>query len=264
MQGKVFIFICAFCGALAVADASDIMFGLAANVAATTPMVMAGIQSSADREIARINSQTSIATSQINAGTAQFMATLQAQTSMSQIAATLGINSMNQSAATDRLMSQLRELSSTRRDNLQLEREKMGIEWSLNQQRFSLAQRQADDNTALARLALSAQLVQAGLAPGLALASSATQVAVTRVLASRPGKTSQAALTLNSLNRRAGEIRLVPVDAKGSSPAMRLAISPKPFKGRSVGTESRKAMGDWGLRVRNAASDDSGLAHSAR
>lgn len=191
------------------AGAADVMFGVAANINAMSPMVMAGIQSSADMAIARINGQTSIGVTRINSETSKYLADLQMETSFSQLATTWNINALNQTAATDRLALQLRELSAARQDNLSLTREKMGMEWTFNLQRILLAYRQADDNAQLARIALSAQLVQAGLSTDAPAASSASKIEVSRVIQKRDsslGSISSARLSMVKRAVSSGEV----------------------------------------------------------
>ncbi|MBI1862209.1 MAG: hypothetical protein HYR96_14950 [Deltaproteobacteria bacterium] len=161
------------CLVSASAPAEEALFGAAALIGAATPMVTSAIQASADKSIAQTNSQTAIATSLISADTSKFMADLQAQTTYSQLAAAMNINAINQQGTTDRLMMQLNSLNSARHDNLLMERERMNMEWNLNQQRMGWAYQQAASNASLGRLTLSAQLAQAGMGGKPPLAPSA-------------------------------------------------------------------------------------------
>src|SRR3989338_6618802 len=88
-------------------------------------------------------------------------------------------------------------------------------EIELNMQRIALDQTQAEESQKLARFALSAQLVQAGLAPALAMASTADRLAVTRVLASDLPSTSYQ----GAFQGRGWSFSAIPQELRGSSRA---------------------------------------------
>lgn len=161
--------------------AAEFLFGMAAIMGAISPMVAAGVQAKADKEIAKTNQQTAIATTEISANTSKFLAQTQKGITEQQIAATQQMASTNNEEATKRLNLQLAELRSTREEGNQIQREKRNLEYQLNQQRIALAERQANDNIQLAKATLSAQIAQAGLNQGITSGSAAANpLAVTR------------------------------------------------------------------------------------
>ena len=242
----IVLLLCLYSQAFAEEEA---LFGTAAILGAASPMVMSGIQAAADRDIARINAQTSIATTQIGSNTAMYLAQLQAQTAFSQIQATASINALNQYGVTDRLSMQLNELSSARRDNLLMEREKLGMEWALNQQRMGLAYKQADDNALLGRLTLNAQLVQSGLGSSLGNIVPSTTLAVSRVFQARQINTvpsRYSAFAFKGIGNR--KSLRIPLEVGGSSWNRAIKLVEKNSKPSDNHFLRRDIAGTWGHR----------------
>lgn len=184
--------------------AAEALFAMAAIIGAGAPMVVASIQANADKQIAKTNQQTAIATTQISADTSKYLAENQKAISEAQMATTQQISAMNNNETTKRLNLQLAELRAAREDNNKIQREKRDIEFKLNQERITLAQRQADDNVKLAKAALSAQISQAGLSQGLATTSSAgNRLNVNRSAGTAGGTSLASSTTGGTLSPRA-------------------------------------------------------------
>lgn len=148
--------------------AAQALFGVAAIISAIAPMVVAGIQASADKAIAKTNAQAQIKMTEITSSTSKFLSNQQKEIALTQTAASQQIAAENNARVTQRLELQLAELRAAREDQAKREREKIAIEQDLNKQRIELANKQADDNLLLAKQTLNKQLTQAGLSTGFA------------------------------------------------------------------------------------------------
>ncbi len=140
--------------------------GIAAIIAAISPMVVASIQAKADVKIAEINSETQKTLTTITADTSKYLADQQKDIALTQSGIAQQISSQNNAAVTQRLDMQLAQLSDARNDARKAEAEKRQLDYYYQQQRIQLAQKQANDNLDLAKQTLSAQLTQAGLSQG--------------------------------------------------------------------------------------------------
>ena len=152
--------------ARAEGGAGAVLQGVAANIAAVSPIVTAGIQAQAEKAIAGINAEATVAMTRIASDTSKFLSTNQKEVALAQTFAAQNINTINQNGVTERLKMQLNELRDSREQQFELEREKLDMERELNAARIDLAKKQADANLKLAEKTLDAQLVQAGLSTG--------------------------------------------------------------------------------------------------
>lgn len=146
--------------------AAQILMGIAAIISAIAPMVVAGIQAEAEKEIAATQAKAQIEMTNISANTSKFISNQNTQVTLQQTAAAERINKLNQDGVSGRLDMQLAELRSAREDAASREKDRLAEEKRLNAERIALAQKQADDNLKLARQSLNAQLTQAGLTSG--------------------------------------------------------------------------------------------------
>ncbi len=145
---------------------AQILMGVAAIIAAIAPMVVAGIQAEAEKDIARTQAMAQIEMTNISANTSKFISDQNTKVTLEQTATAERINRLNQDGVSQRLDMQLAELRSAREDAAQREKDRLAEEKRLNEERIALAKKQADDNLKLARQSLNAQLTQAGLTSG--------------------------------------------------------------------------------------------------
>lgn len=174
--------------------AAQILFGVAAIIAAIAPMVVASTQAKADVAIAGINANTQITMTKITSETSKQLADKQKEVALTQSNIAADISRFNNNAVTDRLEKQLAELRAARQDAQQAEREKRQLELEFQNQRIALAQKQADDQLKLAKETLNAQLTQAGLSQGFSNSRNAgNQLGVTNLTTSVAGAGSAGA-----------------------------------------------------------------------
>jgi len=145
---------------------AQILMGVAAIIADIAPMVVAGIQAEAEKDIARTQAMAQIEMTNISAATSKFISDQNTKVTLEQTATAERINRLNQDGVSQRLDMQLAELRSAREDAAQREKDRLAEEKRLNEERIALAKKQADDNLKLARQSLNAQLTQAGLTSG--------------------------------------------------------------------------------------------------
>lgn len=148
--------------------ASDVLFGLAAIMAAVSPMVAAAIQADADKQIAKTNAEAQKTMTQMSADTSKYLADQQQNIAMGQAEIAAKMANDNQKATTDRLDMQLAELNVARQEAAALEQKKFDYQKQLDDERVALAKAQANENQKLAAKQMRAQLAAAGLSQGFA------------------------------------------------------------------------------------------------
>lgn len=146
--------------------AGETLMGIAAMIAAASPMVAAAMQADADKKIAKINADTQIQMTQITAENSKYLADSQSRMAQQQTATAQQINQTNNDEQTKRLNMQLAEVRASRDQATKAEQDKRAMEKQYNDQRIALAEKQADDNLKLARKTFDAQLTQAGMSSG--------------------------------------------------------------------------------------------------
>ena len=114
--------------ARAEGGAGAVLQGVAANIAAVSPIVTAGIQAQAEKAIAGINAEATVAMTRIASDTSKFLSTNQKEVALAQTFAAQNINTINQNGVTERLKMQLNELRDSREQQFELEREKLDME----------------------------------------------------------------------------------------------------------------------------------------
>jgi hypothetical protein len=173
-------------------DAAGVLFGMAAMAAAIVPAIVAGEQASADRDIARVQANAQKYMTDSTNANSQRLAEMQQQTAIQTAQMQQAVAQQNNAGVTQRLEMQLASLENARNQAAQAEQQRLALENAYNQQRIALAQKQSDQNVALARSTLSAQLTQAGLSQGTVSSAASGGLAVT------PGGASSATSNFSS------------------------------------------------------------------
>lgn len=148
------------------AKAAEILFGLAAIMAAVSPMVAAAIQADADKQIAKTNANAQMAMTKMTSDTSKYLADQQKGVAIQQAEIASQISNDNQKATTDRLTMQLASLKEARDSTAAQDREKFSYQQQLDQQRIALAKQQSDETIRLANTQMRAQMTQAGISQG--------------------------------------------------------------------------------------------------
>lgn len=193
---------------------AEFLFGLAAIIAAVSPMVAAAVQADADKQIAKTNADAQVTMTKISADTSRKLADQQKDIAFQQAETAKEISEKNQSAVTERLAIQLNELRSAREEASAIEEKKRQYQQELDAQRIQLAQKQAEETQKLASTQLRAQLTAAGLSQGFTRSQdSSTGVPLTRTIApnttalsSVASARSSASLGLASMPSRAAAV----------------------------------------------------------
>jgi hypothetical protein len=174
--------------------AGAVLEGIAANIAAASPIAVAGIQASADRTIAGVNAATSVATTRIVADTSKYLADRQEDIAIKQAQTSEDINLINQQGQMRRLEDQLSELRAARLDALQAEREKLAYQKQLNDQEIALKWKQERDNVALARETRLAEETKQGFSSGFVNFNSGKRLSVSNVMSGKSFPGSRVAM----------------------------------------------------------------------
>lgn len=148
------------------ASGGEILQGIAAIIAATAPIVAVAIQADADRDIANIQAQNQKELTKIAAENAKYLSDQQKELTVFQTKVAQDVAEKNNQFATDRLERQLAELRTQRDQNYQMEKEKRALEADYNNKRIELANKQADQQVALNKESLQAEIAKAGLSQG--------------------------------------------------------------------------------------------------
>jgi len=147
--------------------AAEILFGLAAIMAAASPMVAAAIQANADKQIAQINSNTAITNANTQASLQRYSIDQQTGLAKFQAEATQQIAQEKNQKEMAQLQMQLADLAQARQQQADLEREKRANEQANMMQELALKEQQAAQTIQLAQQQRMAQEVAQGLSTGL-------------------------------------------------------------------------------------------------
>ncbi len=198
-------------------QAAQILMGIAAIMASIAPMIVAGIQADAEKEIAATQAKAQIEMTNISANTSKFISNQNTEVTLQQTAAAERINRLNQDGVSQRLDMQLAELRNAREDAGQREKDRLAEEQRLNGQRIALAQKQADDNLKLARQSLNAQLTQAGLTSGFGNSRNSGNGLTSTTLAGNVGTTATKGTTSSASTATASTSRVGVKESRISS-----------------------------------------------
>ncbi len=147
--------------------AGQILFGLAAMIAAAAPMVAASIQSKSDQKIAQINANTAITNANTQSTLQKYSIDQQTGLAKFNTQATEKIADEKNKKEMTQLQLQLQELASSRQQQSDLEREKRSIEQANLDQELNLKEQQALQTIQLAQQQRLTQEVAQGLSTGL-------------------------------------------------------------------------------------------------
>ena len=131
--------------------AGEILFGLAAIMAATAPIVAASMQASADKKIAQINANTAIANATTQANLQKFSIEQQSKIAKDQAEAVEKLAKEKNEKEMAQLQMQLGELKQGREQQAALEREKRDSDRNFVQQEIALKQQAAAQTIQLAQ-----------------------------------------------------------------------------------------------------------------
>jgi len=151
--------------------AGEFLFGIAAIIAAVAPMVVAGIESEKEQNIAKIEAETQITQAEIQTGTQKELANLSSQTALKQAEASREVAKMNNEAQTQRLQINIAAAQQQRNEDRQAQLEQLEFQRQAEAQKIALAERQADEAIQLARQNREAQSLQVALGGGSGLGS---------------------------------------------------------------------------------------------
>lgn len=131
--------------------AGELLFGLAAIMAATAPIVAASMQASADKKIAQINANTAIANATTQANLQKFSIEQQSKIAKDQAEAVEKLAKEKNEKEMTQLQMQLGELKQGREQQAALEREKRDSDRNFTQQEIALKQQAAAQTIQLAQ-----------------------------------------------------------------------------------------------------------------
>lgn len=257
-------------------NSAQMLFGLAAIMAAVSPMVAAAIQADADKQIAKTNANAQIKMTQISSDTSKFLADNQKQVALQQAETAKAISKENQDSATRRLQAQLNELRVARQENNQIEDKKFAYQQRLDQERLALAKQQADETVRLANSQMRAQLSAAGVSQGFSRTiNSASGVAVRSSFGIPTGASSSAVASTSTglpvgTGGLSGTGTGLPTGSAVTNRRNPLAIADSSSVGNRAGTgssepasRSRSASGGKGRGASSGETGSSGSVGSA-
>jgi hypothetical protein len=160
------------------AEAAQLLFGLAAVMAAAVPAIVASEQADADKEIARTNAEAQKYMTDSVAANSEALAQMQAQTAAYQTDAQVASVQASNAATSQRLGMQLAQLETSQARIAMLEQQQFQAEQELNQKRLQLSEQQLQANLAAAQAAQNLQITQAGLSLGSTPGNSGTTLTV--------------------------------------------------------------------------------------
>lgn len=143
--------------------AGEVLFGIAAIMAAVAPMVAASQQAQAQVKQAQIESSAQIQQTQIQTQTQRDLAQLSAQTSAAQTEVAYKTAELNNSAQKERLQMNLASAQIQRNEERQSKQEEVAYQRQLEAQRIAIANRQADETIRLAQANLEAKRIEAAI-----------------------------------------------------------------------------------------------------
>jgi hypothetical protein len=143
--------------------AGEVLFGIAAIMAAVAPMVAASQQAQAQVKQAQIESNAQIQQTQIQTQTQRDLAQLSAQTSAAQTEVAYKTAELNNSAQKQRLQMNLAAAQIQRNEERQSKQDEVAYQRQLEAQRIAIANRQADETIRLAQANLEAKRIEAAI-----------------------------------------------------------------------------------------------------
>lgn len=149
-----------------VCVAESAAFGAAAITAAAMPAVVAGIQSSNDKEVAKINAEAQKDMTDTVAANSVALAALSQGTTMYQTYMSLEAQKISQAGTTQRLSMQLATLEKLSMMTMDLKQMQFEAEMSLKMAYLDLKQRMIEAQGALAASQQQLELTKAGLSNG--------------------------------------------------------------------------------------------------
>lgn len=147
-------------------DASQLLFGAAAIMAAIVPAIVAAEQADADKEIAQTNAEAQKYMTDAVAKNSETLAGIQAETAKYQTDAQVQSVALSNAATTERLNMQLSQLETSQARIAELEKQQFEAEQQLNLKRLELSEQQLAANVSAAQAAQNLAITQAGLTTG--------------------------------------------------------------------------------------------------
>jgi len=218
-------------GAAGGGGAGAVLGGVAQIIAATSPMVTAGIQASADKAMAGIQADAQIKQTAEVAGATIFNSQIQKDIAINDAKTAQAINTQNNDGVTERLGMQLKELSDVRKENFDLSREKLYMDDQYNKQLLALKWQEATAAYEYQKMALKAALVQSGFSSGFIQKDSSKPLSV----AAGPSFGGTLGATLGTLSPRSTPIgRLLASLQKNPAPKVDANLIRGSFPGALV------------------------------
>jgi hypothetical protein len=131
--------------------AAGVLTGIAAIIAAVSPMIVASQQTQSEQKIAKIESQTQVQQAQIQSQTQKDLANLNAQTTLTQAQVQKDTAQLNNDAQTQRLQMNLASSQMQRNEERQSQAEQLAAQRQMEEQKIALAKMQADESIRIAK-----------------------------------------------------------------------------------------------------------------
>lgn len=131
--------------------AATILTGIAAIIAAVSPIVVASQQAQSEQKIAKIESQTQIQQAEIQSQTQKDLANLNSQTALTQAQMQRETAQMNNDSQTQRLQMNLAASQMQRNEERQSQAEQLAIQRQMEEQKIAIQKMQADESIRMAR-----------------------------------------------------------------------------------------------------------------
>lgn len=220
--------------------AAEVLFGLAAIMAAASPMVAASIQAKADTKIAKINANAQMTMTKMSSDTSKALAEQQKEIALTQAEIAKNISKENQDSTTQRLSMQLAELKVARQDATAADSRKLAYQQELDRERITLAKQQADETVRLANVQVRAQLMQAGMSQGFTRSQDSSSV----LTVDRGMGTSAATQSLASTSSVAANSSLASASSVGNQTgsASAFGVAPRLSNPRKSASDEKDAF----------------------
>lgn len=131
--------------------AATFLTGIAAIIAAVSPMVVASQQAQSEQKIAKIEAQTQIQQAEIQSQTQKDLANLNSQTALTQAQMQRETAQLNNDSQTQRLQMNLAASQQQRNEERQSQAEQLAIQRQMEEQKIALQKMQADESIRIAR-----------------------------------------------------------------------------------------------------------------
>ena len=238
--------------------AATILTGIAAIIAAVSPMVVASQQAQSEQKIAKIESQTQIQQAEIQSQTQKDLANLNSQTALTQAQMQRETAQMNNDSQTQRLQMNLAASQMQRNEERQSQAEQLAIQRQMEEQKIAIQKMQADESIRMAREFAESQKLAALLqgadprsvqsasstgATGNPLAAALAAQATNSSLGSgqTTGSNSSASTSRTTARGLAGAVNTVAAGEE-SAPARLLASVDSPLNGLEQNPAVRRTM----------------------